>query len=119
MENSVKMVVPERIKLTVSDKKGNRFIAIGLEKDLPDGIGFEAVAEALYQKTANFIDQKFALIPDQPEPQPIRSAPQGSNLGVCKDCGAPRKLSQNGKPYCSALCWKKGNNNRNFTDIPF
>jgi hypothetical protein len=29
--------------------------------------------------------------------------------GVCKDCGAPMKTSKTGKPYCSALCWKKAN----------
>ena len=30
----------------------------------------------------------------------------GQDLGTCKKCGAPNKLSQAGKPYCSALCWK-------------
>lgn len=29
-------------------------------------------------------------------------------LGVCEKCGSPMKLSlKSGKPYCSALCWKK------------
>lgn len=25
---------------------------------------------------------------------------------VCKKCGSPLKISAQGKPYCSALCWK-------------
>lgn len=29
-----------------------------------------------------------------------------TNLGNCAKCGAPNKLSQAGKRYCSALCWK-------------
>lgn len=29
------------------------------------------------------------------------------DLGNCKKCGAPNKLSQAGKTYCSSLCWKK------------
>ena len=32
----------------------------------------------------------------------VSQAPQ--NLGNCKDCGAPNKLSRFGKPYCSAKC---------------
>ena len=28
------------------------------------------------------------------------------DLGVCRNCGAPNKLSKAGKPYCSALCFK-------------
>ena len=28
-------------------------------------------------------------------------------LGKCPKCGAPNKMSSKGKPYCSALCWKK------------
>lgn len=26
-------------------------------------------------------------------------------LGVCNKCGAPNKISQKGKKYCSAKCW--------------
>jgi len=29
------------------------------------------------------------------------------SLGKCSKCGAENKLSSKGKPYCSALCWKK------------
>lgn len=29
-----------------------------------------------------------------------------TSLGKCPKCGAPMKLSQQGKKYCSALCWK-------------
>jgi hypothetical protein len=29
-------------------------------------------------------------------------------LGNCRRCGAPNKLSQKGKVYCSKLCWKNG-----------
>lgn len=28
-----------------------------------------------------------------------------SDLGNCPKCGAENKLSQKGKPYCSAKCW--------------
>lgn len=30
-----------------------------------------------------------------------------ADLGNCKNCGAPNKLSSKGKPYCQDLCWKK------------
>ena len=33
--------------------------------------------------------------------------PSQGNLGVCNRCNAPMKMSSKGKPYCSALCWKK------------
>lgn len=29
------------------------------------------------------------------------------DLGKCKKCGSPNKLSKQGKVYCGALCWKK------------
>ncbi len=28
------------------------------------------------------------------------------SLGNCSRCGAPNKLSKQGKPYCSKVCWK-------------
>ncbi len=34
--------------------------------------------------------------------------PAPQNLGNCKDCGAPNKLSMKGKVYCSAKCWIAG-----------
>lgn len=49
----------------------------------------------------------------QSKPQPTKYAqqttstpqvPQG-DLGVCQKCGAPNKLSQKGKVYCSNKCW--------------
>lgn len=30
------------------------------------------------------------------------------NASACPDCGASMKVSQQGKPYCSAICWQKG-----------
>lgn len=29
------------------------------------------------------------------------------NLGRCKKCGAPNKISKQGKIFCSAICWTK------------
>lgn len=31
----------------------------------------------------------------------------GVSLGKCPKCGAPMKLSKQGKTYCSDLCWKQ------------
>lgn len=33
-------------------------------------------------------------------------APKVNTLGTCPKCGAAMRMSQTGKPYCSALCWK-------------
>ena len=33
------------------------------------------------------------------QPQPIGAT------GNCPKCGAPMKISKQGKPYCSATCW--------------
>lgn len=46
----------------------------------------------------------------QPEYDPTDdwSATEPSNLGNCKNCGAPNKWSANkNKAYCSKLCWKQ------------
>ena len=40
-------------------------------------------------------------------PYQERSQAPSSDLGACRDCGAPNKLSKAGRPYCSALCFKK------------
>lgn len=37
--------------------------------------------------------------PDMPDVTP-------TDLGVCKKCGAPMKMSKTGNPYCSDMCWK-------------
>ena len=40
-------------------------------------------------------------------PAEDKNTPQATTeLGNCKNCGAPNKLSKAGKSYCSALCWK-------------
>ena len=31
---------------------------------------------------------------------------ENKDLGECPKCGAPMKLSKQGKPYCSKVCWK-------------
>ena len=49
------------------------------------------------------------LVKRQNTPQTSQDAPQHTeDLGVCSKCGAANKLSKNGKPYCSKLCWKQG-----------
>jgi hypothetical protein len=45
---------------------------------------------------------------DRRPAQDRRPGPDDGGLGVCRDCGAPNKLSKAGKPYCSALCFKRG-----------
>ena len=45
---------------------------------------------------------------DRRPPQDRRPAQDDASLGVCRDCGAANKLSKAGKPYCSALCFKRG-----------
>ncbi len=43
----------------------------------------------------------------QNTPTTSQDAPQQTeDLGTCSKCGAANKLSKNGKPYCSSLCWK-------------
>ena len=43
------------------------------------------------------------------QPPTVTTAPQTEGLkGVCKDCGAPMKISMKGNPYCSAKCWISG-----------
>lgn len=116
--NEVKMVMPERIKLTVSDKKGNMFMSVGLEKDLPEGIGIEAVAEALYQKAAGFVQAKLAEV-EISAPAPKQNYAPRSNGNACKTCGGQMVAGKNGKPYCVPcyIAWKESQKNN--TDIPF
>ena len=50
----------------------------------------------------------------KPYTQASKYAQQGTStvkavvqdLGNCKTCGAPNKLSKAGRPYCGALCFK-------------
>jgi hypothetical protein len=42
-----------------------------------------------------------------PLKQTVTTTPTtNTDLGKCPKCGAPNKLSQQGKKYCSALCWQ-------------
>lgn len=43
---------------------------------------------------------------DGKEEKKPTTATAEADLGDCKNCGSPNKLSKAGKPYCSALCWK-------------
>lgn len=40
--------------------------------------------------------------------RPSDNRGRDDDLGSCRDCGAPNKLSQQGKKYCSAKCWLEG-----------
>ena len=40
----------------------------------------------------------------QQGPSTVKAVVQ--DLGNCKTCGAPNKLSKAGRPYCGALCFK-------------
>lgn len=37
--------------------------------------------------------------------KPVQPVAPKTNLGNCKDCGAPNRLSQAGKAYCGLRCW--------------
>lgn len=56
------------------------------------------------------------FVPVRPTVQPYTATQAQTNqtmipsqaLGTCKKCGAPNKLSKQGKVYCSVTCWLKG-----------
>ena len=113
--SEVKMVMPDRVKLTVSDKKGNKFVSLGIEQDIPEGIDVEVAAEALFNKAAGIVKAKMALFPEPEEKKSFSSntstqqarKDSGSDYGNCEKCGAPNKWSfKKSKPYCGAMCWK-------------
>ena len=61
----------------------------------PDGQTHEVAAKTYSQPVAKPSGQVGSAV-----------TPKG-DLGNCKDCGAPNRLSQSsGKPYCGKLCWK-------------
>ena len=71
------------------------------------GIGMD-VFKGLGDKEQNRapVAQKVASKP-QTTVTPIPKAVGDQMLGNCENCGAPNKLSQAGKKYCSAICWEK------------
>ncbi len=53
-------------------------------------------------------DAESAKPPAKTYSQPVAKPPAAAvagDLGNCKDCGAPNRLSQAGKKYCGAKCW--------------
>lgn len=48
-----------------------------------------------------------------PNSKPVQAQPVQQNqglegaLGTCSKCGAPNKISKQGKKYCSNTCWLK------------
>lgn len=50
---------------------------------------------------------------ETPETQKPTMLPSQA-LGVCSKCGAPNKLSKQGKVYCSATCWLKNSGEKQY-----
>jgi len=64
----------------------------------------------------------------EPVAEPSEVAEPAGQLGFCKRCNAPLRMSQAGHAYCSALCWKTEPGNRiqdriqeeiSLDDLPF
>ena len=125
----MKLVVKDRIKLTLSDKKGNKFMSIGVEKDIPEGMSFEVIADDAYNTASKLLEQKMSTMEEAPQ-APQRQQSYGgqqrsggnrggsAQVGLCKECGTQMVRGKGGKPYCVPcyIAWKEGQSN---SDIPF
>jgi hypothetical protein len=61
--------------------------------------------DSQYQPSQSYQSRSQATRQDHPQQQ---QQAEYSDLGNCRDCGAPNKWSQkSNKPYCSAKCWDK------------
>jgi len=76
----------------------SRAIALNWAKEV-----YEKIVERYGTKQAQAVKEYAKPISS---PSMGTTAPQ--ELGNCKDCGAPNKLSMKGKVYCSAKCWIAG-----------
>ena len=128
--SEMKLVMPNRIKVTFSDKKGNAFISVGVEQDIPAGMDAEVVGESLYIKAQSIVKSKLDALPDAPEKtynkpyQKSYNKPKANGGDKCPHCpDGIMKISKAGKPYCSEKCWLPENAHlrqpQPESDIPF
>lgn len=111
--SETKLIVNDRLKMTMSDKKGQKFVSIGLEKDIPEGMDITLVADDAYMKLSEMLKEKMDAMPEPPAApayQPRYNKPAAPASGQnCNKCGADMIVGRNGKPYCKPcyISWKK------------
>ena len=109
--SETRMIMPNRVKITVSDKVDQKFLSIGAEMDLPDGVDISVYADNMYNELSTILKKKIDAMP-KPEAKPFSNggakksyggAKKGVENGLCTICQSPAKTSKKGNQYCS--CW--------------
>lgn len=64
--------------------------------------------DSQYQPNQSNQPNGYSQAPRQAPPRQEQQQAEYSDLGTCRDCGAPNKWSaKSNKPYCGAKCWDK------------
>lgn len=99
------------VRATVILKDGRKATGISaandnkqIEKESP----FEIAETSALGRCLGFLNygltDNIATAEEMKKVDSVKTAP--TDLGKCPKCGADMKLSQQGKKYCSKLCWK-------------
>ena len=112
-----------RVNVSFGDKFDGFNVSLSISKNVPEGVPYQSyikeLSEDFYkffkERRQRFVKEQIEIKKGDPEPSwkkkggsKNNTPPQNNQggLGVCRDCGAPMKMSKNNKPYCSAVCWQ-------------
>ena len=105
--SEMKLINPDRIKITVSDKKGQKFVSIGHEKVIPEGMDVSLVVDDALVRLNEMLEAQMAKLPEPPaQPAYQPKFQQNQQTGTCPKCSSKLTRGKNGKSDWCYPCWK-------------
>ena len=110
MENNDAKWINDNINDPIADEEGDFEAEVFLSTDGKHTVNVRASTKAgrkaaLAWSKAVYDKLIYTYGTKQAQAKRDYETPSTPDLGKCKDCGAPNKMSTKGKPYCSAKCW--------------
>ena len=105
--SEVKTIIPNRVKVSYTNKKGDAMLSCAIEVSEHDNI--DQKLKELTDKLKTHVDTELEAVAVEKTVKDTFNIPNSGDTGYgnCSKCGAPNKMSKKGNVFCGDACWTK------------